>query len=73
MNFYTTTNSNSKAPDNASVVMSLDVLDYSVVHLSAYERLQRRWSFLGMAAKEGIQPVIFSQAYIRNLRSYPDP
>jgi hypothetical protein len=23
--------------------MSLDVLDLSVVHLSAYERLQRRW------------------------------
>jgi hypothetical protein len=48
--------------------MSLDVLDYSVVHLSAYERLQRRWSFLGMAAKEGIKPVIFSQAFLRNHR-----
>jgi hypothetical protein len=29
---------------NGSLVQSLDVLDFSVLHLSAYERLQRRWS-----------------------------
>lgn len=28
---------------NGSLTQSLDVLDFSVVHLSAYERLQRRW------------------------------
>ena len=28
---------------NGSLVQSLDVLDFSVLHLSAYERLQRRW------------------------------
>jgi len=29
---------------NGSVSMSLDVLDFSVIHLSAFERLQRRWA-----------------------------
>ena len=29
--------------ENGSLVQSLDVLDFSVVHLSAYERLKRRW------------------------------
>lgn len=29
---------------NGSITMSLDILDYSVLHLSAYERLQRRWA-----------------------------
>lgn len=29
--------------ENGSMVQSLDVLDFSVVHLSAYERLKRRW------------------------------
>ena len=29
--------------ENGSIVQSLDVLDFSVVHLSAYERLKRRW------------------------------
>ena len=28
---------------NGSLTQSLDVFDFSVVHLSAYERLQRRW------------------------------
>eukprot|EP01038_Epipyxis_sp_PR26KG_P010863 gene10863-14580_t len=28
---------------NGSVLQSIDVLDFSVIHLSAYERLQRRW------------------------------
>ena len=29
---------------NGSVTQSLDILDFSVIHLSAYERLQRRWA-----------------------------
>eukprot|EP01035_Chromulina_nebulosa_P018281 gene18281-23958_t len=29
---------------NGTIVQSLDVLDFSVIHLSAYERLQRRWA-----------------------------
>ena len=29
---------------NGSLIQSLDVLDFSVVHLSAFERLQRRWA-----------------------------
>ena len=29
--------------ENGSIVQALDVLDFSVVHLSAYERLKRRW------------------------------
>lgn len=29
---------------NGTLIQTLDVLDFSVIHLSAYERLQRRWS-----------------------------
>lgn len=29
--------------ENGSLVQTLDLLDFSVVHLSAYERLKRRW------------------------------
>ena len=29
--------------ENGSLVQSLDILDFSVLHLSAYERLKRRW------------------------------
>ena len=29
---------------NGTLMQSLDVLDFSVIHLSAYERLQRRWA-----------------------------
>ena len=29
---------------DGTVVQTLDVLDFSVIHLSAYERLQRRWN-----------------------------
>lgn len=28
---------------NSTVLQTLDILDFSVIHLSAYERLQRRW------------------------------
>jgi len=33
----------SPGKENGTVVQSLDVLDFSVIHLSAFERLQRRW------------------------------
>jgi hypothetical protein len=29
---------------NGTLIQTLDVLDFSVIHLSAYERLQRRWA-----------------------------
>ena len=32
-----------RKPTNGTILQSLDVLDFSVVHLSAYERLKRRW------------------------------
>lgn len=32
-----------KSNINGTIIQSLDVLDFAVVHLSAYERLQRRW------------------------------
>ena len=28
---------------NGTIIQSLDVLDFSVIHLSAFERLKRRW------------------------------
>jgi hypothetical protein len=48
-----------------AVIQTLDVLDFSVVHLSAYERLQRRWHKL-IGRGHNIKPVIDSVGLIRN-------
>lgn len=66
---------------NGSLTQSLDVLDFSVIHLSAYERLQRRWggSIAKIVGKEvakqmhtgNIDPVVKATALLkeRALRS----
>lgn len=33
-----------KSNVNGTIIQSLDVLDFSVIHLSAYERVERRWA-----------------------------
>lgn len=33
-----------------SMFHSVDVLDFSVIHLSAFERLQRRWGTINLVA-----------------------
>jgi len=43
MNQRLNTNSINQENLTGVVIQSLDVLDFSVIHLSAYERLQRRW------------------------------
>jgi len=60
---------------NGSLTQSLDVLDFSVIHLSAYERLQRRWggSIAKIVGKEvakqmhtgNIDPVIKATALLK--------
>ena len=55
---------------NGSLVQSLDVLDFSVLHLSAYERLQRRWDrSIGVhRMKTGnIEPVIRAVQLLKEL------
>ena len=48
-----------------AVIQTLDVLDFSVVHLSAFERLQRRWHKL-IGRGHNIDPVINSVDLIKN-------
>ena len=50
--------------ENATVIMSLDVLDYSVIHLSAFERLQRRWQHV-TGKPRGIAPILTSIEYVK--------
>ena len=60
---------------NGSLTQTLDVLDFSVVHLSAYERLQRRWggSIAKIVGKEVarqmhtgyIEPVVQATAMLK--------
>ena len=54
--------------ENATIIMALDVLDYSIIHLSAYERLIRRWKYV-LPDKEQIESVITSQKLLKNLSS----
>eukprot|EP01034_Spumella_vulgaris_P026815 gene26815-33456_t len=55
---------------NGSMLQSVDVLDFSVVHLSTYERLLRRWGksvASDPAAKAGnIDPIIQSATILRD-------
>eukprot|EP01038_Epipyxis_sp_PR26KG_P014240 gene14240-19108_t len=40
---YSVMHAKNRVNGNGTVWQSIDVLDFSVIHLSAYERLQRRW------------------------------
>ncbi len=55
---------------NGSLLQSVDVLDFSVVHLSTYERLLRRWSksvLSDPAAKDGnVDPIMRSAQMLKN-------
>lgn len=59
-------------PENGTVVMSLDVLDWGVIHLSAFERLQRRWQTVIGQPKDGIAPVLYTKEYLRNISTALD-
>lgn len=53
---------------NGSLLMSVDVLDFSVIHLSAYERLLLRWTKSSEVVKKdrnNLQPVIDSAEILR--------
>lgn len=53
---------------NGSLLMSIDVLDFSVIHLSAYERLLLRWTKSSEVVKKdrnNLQPVIDSAEILR--------
>ncbi len=55
---------------NGSLVQTLDVLDFSVVHLSAYERLQRRWQrTIGVAKMKtgNIEPIVQAVNLLKDL------
>lgn len=63
---------------NGSLLQSIDVLDFSVIHLSAYERLLLRWARSAPeinADKNNIQPVvdasILIKEYALKLRKMP--
>ena len=43
---------------NGTMIQSLDVLDFSVLHLSWYERLQRRHRTKAVKGVDPIQPII---------------
>lgn len=67
-----------KGPENGTLLQTVDVLDLSVIHLSAYERLQRRWgrSIKNTKPKDwNIDEVIRSKDLLKNrtllLRSDP--
>lgn len=53
---------------NGSILQSVDLLDFSVIHLSTYERLQKRWRFSIKSddiAKGNIEPVRKSALLLR--------
>lgn len=77
---YQTTMKNGKIVDikdtqgNGTLIQSIDMLDFSVIHLSTFERLHRRWvdvlSASAKASSSNIDPIIKSakalETYARN-------
>jgi hypothetical protein len=54
--------------NNGSLLMSQDVLDFSVIHLSAYERLLLRWARSAKeinADKDNIKPVVLASEFLK--------
>ena len=54
---------------NGSILQTVDVLDFSVIHLSTYERLQKRWRFSIKsqdATKGNIKPIYDSAELLRS-------
>lgn len=51
---------------NATLAMSIDVLDYSVVHLSTFERLQRRWVKMARGQKHDFQAIMDSVEILKS-------
>jgi hypothetical protein len=57
---------------NGSLVQSLDVLDFSVIHLSWYERLQKRHRIRSARGVDPIQPIINAADYLRRQAQMKD-
>ena len=50
---------------NATLLMSVDVLDFSIIHLSAFERLQRRWIKIYKGQQHDFKPILDSVAILK--------
>jgi hypothetical protein len=60
----------SKFKFKGTAIQSVDIFDFSVIHLSMYERLQRRWFPLKKFTTDYLQPIIDSTIMLKQIAIY---